>query len=221
MFENMTEKDFSLAVCEAVCQCTDIELKRCVDFVPSVSYEHKQKMRTILQSKTQIKSFKKRIAALCAALLMLFAGIAVYAHYSSGSYLVEITDGETVKLAFRAGAECDKTLQASASPSYVTCGFSLIEKTENENLISYVYGGQDGEYLRLTQTCLGQIVMTLPCGYETHDNLFVHGYKAWCFESEGVCYYLYNDGRYAYMLECDSTLPREQARIILEGFVSE
>lgn len=221
MLENITEKEFSLAVCEAVCKSTDMELDSCVDYVPSVSYKHKQKMRTILRCDAKIKPFKKRIAALCAALLMLFAGIAVYAHYTSGSYLVEITDGEYVRFAFRAGAECDKTLQESASLGSVTDGFVLTETSENENSISYVYRGRDGQLLRITQTCLGQIFLTLPHGYETNGNMFVHGYKTWCFESDGRSYYLYNDGRYAYLLECDNTISRDSARSMLEAFVTE
>lgn len=221
MFDNMTEREFSLAVCDAVCRCIDKELDRCGDIVITESYKHKQKMRKLLGKQSHVQSFKKIIAASCAAALMLWAGIAVYAHYSSGSYLIEITKGEYVEFAFRTGAERDKTLYERCFPTYVIEGFLLADLCENDRSISYVYEGERGQRICFTQSCLGETVVKLPYGYNSYDKLFVCGYKTWCFESKGVFYYLYNDGRFAYMLECDGIISREQARMMLDGFVPQ
>ena len=221
MFDSMTEKDFSLAVCDAVCRCTDMELDSCGDIVIIESYKHKQKMRKLLEKKSRIQTFNKRLAASCAAALMLWAGIAVYAHYLSGSYLIEITKGEYVEFAFRAGAERDKVLYERCFPSYVTEGFMFADYCENDRSISYVYESERGQRICFMQSCLGEAVLKLPYGYNSYDKLFVRGYKTWCFESNGIFYYLYNDGRFAYMLECDGMISREQARMMLDGFAPQ
>ena len=219
MLDNMTEKGFSLAVCEAVCRCIDMELEKCEVLDVAASFEHKYKMNKILCTKRKIPYLKKRIAVLVAAVLMLFAGITVYAHYTSSSYLIEIIETDHVDIAFRAGAECHGMLRARCSVGYVTDGFYLVNVYENDRSVSYVYEGDGGEYLHLSQFCLGEVVVSLPSKYEIHDSLFVRGYKTWCFESEQRCYYIYNDGSYAYLLECDSEFSREQVRLMLDGFV--
>ena len=210
---------FKQALLEGVSNRIDREIESCTETIVC-SKRHKAAMKRIIngkykESETRSLGFKKVVAILVAALLLLASCAIVYRN-EIRNFIEEIYDA-FIKVSYFEGEQPGDEIEGVYEMTYVPNGYSLQEKVENILFVKLTYVNSTGDSLafeQLTQDA-GNSYVDLQNGYKRIVDIEI--YDVYYKEAKYLNYYIWNNGKYTFRLISDVGISTEELILIING----
>lgn len=210
---------FKQALLEGVSNRIDREIESCTETIVC-SKRHKAAMKRIIngkykESETRSLGFKKVVAILVAALLLLASCAIVYRN-EIRNFIEEIYDA-FIKVSYFEGEQPGDEIEGVYEMTYVPNGYSLEEIVQTPIVVNYSYVNSDGEQIVFEQLSLdsGNLYVDLQNGYKKVVDIEI--YDVYYKVAKYRTYYIWNNGKYTFRLVSDVGISTEELIRIING----
>lgn len=188
------------------------------------SEAHTRRMQEIIiqgEQRARRKDRRKWIAALLVAAALLLSACSVYAYRDEiRRFIVQVYD-ECIKVSFNSG---EKPPQAGTpfehcSVSYVPDGYVLTEERCLQIVTMYEWTNAEGDYIKFEQGPVDKAHYSVD--NQTGETTLVQcgEYTVYCRSGGDVNVYIWNDGKYAFIMTSAKALSEEDLTRIIESIV--
>lgn len=191
------------------------------------SQRHKRAMKRILsgQRKTPIKTSgrisprKRLIAAFVAAVLLLLGGLTVYAKREAVIEFIERIYEKFTRVSYHEEPEDEadfpETIEEERIPASVPEGFVLQDYQSSLFKVNVVWQKEE-EYIIFRQSTMGT-VYNFDNEYSDSTTILIGNNTVYIVQNEYSNFYIWNDGRYSYSLDCPATLTLEDISQMIQS----
>ena len=188
------------------------------------SEAHTRRMQEIIiqsEQRARRKDRRKWIAALLVAAALLLSACSVYAYRDEiRRFIVQVYD-ECIKVSFNSG---EKTPQAGisfehCSVSYVPDGYVLTKERCLQIVTTYIWTNAEGDYIKFEQYLIDHSYFSVD--NQTGETTLVQcgEYTVYCRSGGDVNTYIWNDGKYAFIITSSTALSEEDLTRLIESVV--
>lgn len=210
---------FKQALLEGVSNRIDREIESCTETIVC-SKRHKAAMKRIIngkykESETRSLGFKKVVAILVAALLLLASCAIVYRN-EIRNFIEEIYDS-FIRLSYSEGENPSDEIEGVYELSYMPNGYS--QQKEEITLLksSYVFSNSNGNTMMFEQRVLDAVTFYADVENGYKKIVDVNIYDVYYKETKYQKYYMWNDGKYTFRLVSDVGISTEELILIING----
>ena len=215
--DNKTNQElFKQALVEGVNRRLDREIDACDEEI-TYSRRHIKNMARIVNGK-QIKKplNRKMIAILVAAAILLLAGCAIIYRNEIRDFITDIRE-HFVKVSFSEGENESQNIEEIYELTYVPEGYSLEKEEVNRIFVQYLFVNEDDDYIKFIQQSLDSSSFSVDIEHGNYDIINIGEYEIYYRQTDGINYYLWNDGKYAMQLYAFNELPEQTLMLIING----
>ena len=215
--DNKTNQElFKQALVEGVNRRLDREIATCDEEI-TYSRRHIKNMARIVNGK-QIKKplNRKMIAILVAAAILLLAGCAIIYRNEIRDFITDIRE-HFVKVSFSEGENESQNIEEIYELTYVPEGYSLEKEEVNRIFVQYLFVNEDDDYIKFIQQSLDSSSFSVDIEHGNYDIINIGEYEIYYRQTDGINYYLWNDGKYAMQLYAFNELPEQTLMLIING----
>ena len=210
---------FKQALLEGVSNRIDREIESCTETIVC-SKRHKAAMKRIIngkykESETRSLGFKKVVAILVAALLLLASCAIVYRN-EIRNFIEEIYDS-FIRLSYSEGENPSDEIEGVYELSYIPNGYS--QQKEEITLLksSYVFSNSNGNTMMFEQRVLDAVTFYTDVENGYKKIVDVNIYDVYYKETKYQKCYMWNDGKYTLRLISDVGISTEELILIING----
>ena len=215
--DNKTNQElFKQALVEGVNRRLDREIATCDEEI-TYSRRHIKNMVRIVNGKEIKKPLnRKMIAILVAAAILLLAGCAIIYRNEIREFISKIYDS-FVELRFEEGEQESRNIEEIYELTYVPEGYSLEKEEVNRIFVQYLFVNEDDDYIKFIQQSLDSSSFSVDIEHGDYDVINIDEYEIYYRQTDGINYYLWNDGKYAMQLYASNELPEQTLMLIING----
>ena len=215
--DNKTNQElFKQALVEGVNRRLDREIANCDE--PIVfSRRHIKNMARIVQGKSIKKPLnRKMIAILVAAAVLLLAGCVIIYRNEIREFVTYVRE-YFVKITFDEGDNNSQTIDEVYELTYVPDGYTFKQENNTRTRVQYLFTDINNNYIKFIQLPIDASSFSVDIEHGGYDVINVVEYKVYYRQTDGINYYLWNDGKYAIKLISTNQLSNEVLEWILMG----
>ena len=210
---------FKQALTEGLARRVERELASCEGGAVVCSTAHLKKMDRIINNKRifnpSLSLGKAKVAAVLVASTLLLASCATVYKDEIREFIKTVYE-DYFSISYPSGDDDLSTIEVVYEMTYLPEGYTLREEVLNEAYSYYFYENKEGDMITFMQIPLNT---SFEFGVENGDGevIYVGEYEVYHRETELGISYLWNDGKYAMILESDTSLPKKELKKIIDG----
>lgn len=210
---------FENALIEARNRQTDIALKEVDD--ASTSRQHKRNIKLILANNKKIfRNRKSILIAIVAAILITLCGCAIYIYKDEIAKFIRETNADHANMSYEHTETLPTTIVTKHEPTFIPQGYKAIGQTDT--LINFTKEWKnESSTIRFSQDVLKGYTYGVDIERGNIQEIIIGDIEVLYCQYNGLYIYLWNDGCYAYELNFNVELPREEIIKIIESVVEE
>lgn len=212
---------------QALIEATNEKTQKILDNYPGkvfFSKQHKRAMRQILNKGGKTVAVDHRrawgrkqiIAALVAAILLMFGGLTVYAYRNEiVNFAVKVFDSFTKVQYSDSETDMPDTIEEVRVPTYVPEGYELKVYDTGLTRIQLKWENSEEKFIHFEQSII-ESIYNFDNENSSFDELTIGDYRIYTVRYDQINIYLWHDGKYMYTINCsDNLLFEEISQMIL------
>ena len=214
---NKTNQElFKQALVEGINRRLDREIAACDEEI-AYSRRHIKNMARIVRGKEIKKPLnRKMIAILVAAAILLLAGCAIIYRNEIREFVSKVYES-FVDLRFDEGENYSQTIEETYELTYLPDGYTLEKSVTNRMGVEYLFVNADDNHIRFIQRPIDAASFSVDIEHGDYNVINIGEYEIYYRQTDGINYYLWNDGKYAMQLYVSNELPEKTLMLIING----
>lgn len=210
---------FKQALTEGLARRVERELASCEGGAVVCSTAHLKKMDRIINNKRIFKPSlslgKAKVAAVLVASTLLLASCATVYKDEIREFIKTVYE-DYFSISYPSGDDDLSTIEVVYEMTYLPEGYTLREEVLNEAYSYYFYENEEGDMITFMQMPLNT---SFEFGVENGDGetLYIGEQKVFYRKNDLSNTYLWNDGKYAMMIETDFPIEKSELEKIIDG----
>ena len=216
MDKTTNQELFKQALVEGVNRRLDREIAAYDEDI-TYSRRHIQNMTRIVNGKTPRKPFSpKMIAILVAAAILLLAGCAIIYRNEIREFVSKVYDS-FADLRFEEGGQESRNIEEIYELTYVPEGYSLENQHIGKRMVQYLFTNADDNYIKFIQGPIDSSSFSVDIEHGDYSIINIGEYEIYYRQTDGINYYLWNDGKHAMQLYVSNELSEKTLMLIING----
>ena len=215
MDKTTNQELFKQALVEGVNRRLDREIAAYDEDI-TYSRRHIKNMARIVNGKTPRKPLSTKMIAILVAAAILLASCAIIYRNEIREFVSKVYD-TFVDLRFEEGEKESRTIEEIYELTYVPDGYTLEKQKTTKSRVEYVFTNENDEYIKFIQRPIDASSFSVDIEHGDYNVINIGEYEIYYRQTDGINYYLWNDGKYAMQLYVSNELTEKTLMLIING----
>lgn len=217
MDKTTNQELFKQALVEGVNRRLDREIAAYDEDI-TYSRRHIQNMTRIVNGKTPRKPFSPKMIAILVAAAILLASCAIIYRNEIREFFTDLSE-YFVKIKFEDGENFSQNIEDIYELTYVPDGYTLEKQKTTKSRVEYVFTNENDEYIKFIQRPIDASSFSVDIEHGDFDVINIGEYEIYYRQTDGINYYLWNDGKYAIKLVSTEKLSDDILILMINSIV--
>ena len=215
MDKTTNQELFKQALVEGVNRRLDREIAAYDEDI-TYSRRHIKNMARIVNGKTPRKPLSTKMIAILVAAAILLASCTIIYRNEIREFFTDLSE-YFVKIKFEDGENFSQNIEDIYELTYVPKGYTLEKQEINRMMVQYIFTDPDENYIRFIQQSLDSSSFSVDIEHGDYNIINIGEYEIYYRQTDGINYYLWNDGKYAMQLYVSNELSEKTLLLIING----